>query len=53
VKHLTKLSRALGLGDRNDPARELVAMKIIEFAKRGERDPRRLRDQTVEGCSAK
>ena len=34
---------ALGLMDRADPLNELVAKKIIEIAKTGERNPRRLR----------
>jgi hypothetical protein len=34
--------RALGLADRDDPATRLVAAKIIELARAGERDPRRL-----------
>ncbi len=28
----------------NDPLREMVALKVIEFAQRGEREPQRLRD---------
>ena len=39
--------RQLRLVDRNDPAVTMVAKRIIELAKRGERDPVRLRDQTV------
>jgi hypothetical protein len=35
--------RELGLVDRNDPATETVARKVIEMAQRGERDPIRLR----------
>ena len=34
---------ALGLMDRADPLNELVAKKIIEIAKTGERNPSRLR----------
>ena len=38
----------LKLHDRpDDPLREVVAIKIIELAKRGERDPIRLRDQVL------
>jgi len=40
--------RQLGLVDRNDPAVTMVAKKIIELARRGERDPIRLRDQAVQ-----
>ena len=39
--------RQLRLVDRNDPAVTMVAKRIIELAKQGERDPVRLRDQTV------
>jgi len=39
--------RELGLVDRADPATEIVAKKIIEFAQRGERDPIRLREHVV------
>ncbi|HEY6996203.1 MAG TPA: hypothetical protein VH397_21085 [Xanthobacteraceae bacterium] len=34
----------LGLVDRTDPATEMVACRIIELAKQGERDPLKLRD---------
>jgi hypothetical protein len=37
--------------DREDPATLIVAKKIIELAKQGERDPARLRDQTVKFLS--
>jgi hypothetical protein len=40
--------RQLGFVDRNDPAATMVAKKIIELARRGERDPIRLRDQAVQ-----
>jgi hypothetical protein len=39
---LTAACRALGLVDRDDPATRLVAIKIIELARQGERDPQRL-----------
>jgi hypothetical protein len=39
--------RDLGLAERTDPLRDLVAKKVIEFAQRGERDPARLRDLTL------
>jgi hypothetical protein len=35
---------ALKLVDRTDPATSLIAKKIIELARRGERDPARLCD---------
>ena len=38
----------LGLVDRLDPVTELVAEKIIELAKAGERDPARLKGLTLE-----
>jgi hypothetical protein len=41
----------LRLADRADPVTELVARKIIEFAKLGERDPARLREQVVRSLS--
>ena len=36
--------RALGLAERTDPMCNLVAQKIPECARTGERDPARLRD---------
>jgi hypothetical protein len=41
--------RKLQLKDRSDPATLLVAKRIIELAKQGERDPIRLRDGAVAG----
>jgi hypothetical protein len=38
---------ALGLVDRNDPAVTMVAKRIIELAKHGERNPTRLRNFVV------
>ena len=38
----------LHLADPNDPAVTMVAKRIIELARRGERDPIRLRDQAVQ-----
>jgi hypothetical protein len=40
--------RQLRLADRNDPAVTMVAKTIIELARRGERDPTRLRDQAIQ-----
>jgi hypothetical protein len=38
---------ALRLKDRDDPLTMVVANRIIELAKKGERDPDRLRDLTL------
>ena len=40
--------RQLGLVHRNDPAVTMVAKTIIELARRGERDPIRLREQAIQ-----
>ena len=40
--------RTLRLVNRDDPATEIVAKKIIELAQRGERDPVRLRQAAVQ-----
>jgi hypothetical protein len=40
--------QTLGLVDRQDPATEMVAKKLIELAKTGVRDPVRLRALTVQ-----
>jgi hypothetical protein len=42
---------ALGLTDRTDPATTLVAKTIIDLAKQGERDPRRLCEAAVKSLS--
>jgi hypothetical protein len=39
--------QSLGLVNRSDPLAEIVARTIIDFAKGGERDPDRLRDQVL------
>jgi hypothetical protein len=39
--------RELGLVDREDPATLMVAKRIFELAKQGERDPARLREAAV------
>lgn len=48
-KHIEAMGQAfeavcsgLGLTNRDDPLRDLVARKVIECAQRGEYDPRRL-----------
>jgi hypothetical protein len=43
--------RVLKLVNRPDPATEMVAKKIIEFAKQGERDPVRLRERVVQALA--
>jgi hypothetical protein len=40
--------RALKLVDRSDPVTLLIAKKIIGLARRGERDPARLRQAAVQ-----
>jgi hypothetical protein len=40
--------RQLRLVNSNDPAVTMVAKRIIELARRGERDPIRLRDQAIQ-----
>jgi hypothetical protein len=37
------LCRELDLGQRDNPLRELVARQVIDFARRGERDPTKLK----------
>ena len=43
---------ALGLMDRADPLNDLVAKKIIEIAKTGERNPSRLRDRALKSLQS-
>jgi hypothetical protein len=43
--------RTLRLQNRADPATEMIAKRIIEFARRGERDPVRLREQAIRSLS--
>jgi hypothetical protein len=40
--------RTLGLTDRHDPVTELVATKIIEIARTGERNAERLSARAIE-----
>jgi hypothetical protein len=40
--------RELRLADRTDPLTKIIAKKIIDLAQRGESDPVRLREQTVQ-----
>jgi hypothetical protein len=44
---------ALGLVDRNDPTVLMVAKRIIELAKHGERNPTRLRDYVLNHFQAR
>jgi hypothetical protein len=44
--------RELKLANRADPATEIVARKIIELAKQGERDPGRLRERVVRALAS-
>ena len=39
------------LGDIDEPARETIAGRIIAAAKKGERDPLRLRDAGIEAAT--
>ena len=43
--------RALSLVNRTDLDTEMVAKKIIDLAKQGERDPVRLRERVIEAVS--
>ena len=45
--------RTLNLVDRTDPVTQLIANELLEFAKRGERDPVRLRDRTIAAVMGK
>jgi hypothetical protein len=45
--------RALSLVNRTDLATEMVAKKIIELAKQGQRDPVRLRERVIEAVSSR
>jgi hypothetical protein len=42
---------ALGLVNREDPATLLVAKRMVQLAKDGERDPARLRDEVIKSLS--
>jgi hypothetical protein len=45
--------RTLGLVDRNDPAALMVAKRIIELAKDGERNPTLLRNSVINQFQAR
>ena len=38
---------ALKIEDRNEPAKEVIADKLIDLARQGERDPERLSEQVL------
>ena len=40
--------KSLGLAERTDPLRDLVARKVIECAQTGVRDPVQLRDKVLQ-----
>jgi hypothetical protein len=46
------LVKALGVTDRKSPVGELLARKLIELAKAGERDPESLKELTIEAVKA-
>jgi len=48
VLALERTLDALRLTDRTDPITKIVAYKLIEFARQGERDPQRLCDLTLQ-----
>jgi hypothetical protein len=43
--------KTLGLVDREDPATQLVAHKVIELVQSGERDPARVKKLTLEALN--
>jgi hypothetical protein len=43
---------ALRLADRGDPAKEVIAHKIMDLAKAGERDPERLCEAVIKEFGA-
>jgi hypothetical protein len=47
------LRQALGLADRVDQVTTLVAVKLIELARAGERDPERLKQLTLEALQGR
>jgi hypothetical protein len=42
------IAKAIGVIDRKAPVSELIARKLIELAKAGERDPESLKELTIE-----
>jgi hypothetical protein len=53
IEAFEEVLKTLQLADREDPATILVAKRIIEVAKRGERDPQRLRSSVLASFGAK
>jgi len=47
-----QVCRELGLIERDNPARDTVARKVIEIAQAGERDGARLRERTLAALKA-
>ena len=47
-----EVCRALGVPHAANSARETIATRIIELARRGERDPNRLRDRVMTEAGA-
>ncbi len=52
VKAFEKTLSALGVVRRDDPLTELIAKRIIECARTGERNPIRLRDRALSSLAA-
>ena len=48
IQYVVKAYDALGLANRDDPATRLLAKKIIEIARTGERDPMKIRRRAIE-----
>jgi hypothetical protein len=53
VLALERTLDALRLTDRTDPVTKIVAYKLIELARQGERDPQRLCDLTLQAIQAR
>ena len=47
VPNVRRLRSTVMLAERDDPLRELVARQVIEFARRGEREPTKLKSQVM------
>ena len=45
--------RQLGLSDRTDPITELLAAKVIQVFRLGERDPKTISDRTIRELGAR
>ena len=44
--------RALGVAETNERERDVIATRIVELARRGERDAQRLRDRVLHEAGA-